>query len=33
MAVLECRQVVPPLEAKAAGRQAACIRVDAKVAA
>jgi len=33
MAVLECRQVVPPLETKSAGRQAACIRVDAKVLA
>ena len=29
MAILECRQVVPPLEAKAPGRQAACIRVPA----
>jgi oligopeptide/dipeptide ABC transporter ATP-binding protein len=34
MAVLECRQIVPPLEAKAPGRNAACIRVEAeKVAA
>jgi len=30
MAVAECRQVVPPLERKAAGRQAACIRVPAE---
>ncbi|MEO8884013.1 MAG: oligopeptide/dipeptide ABC transporter ATP-binding protein, partial [Devosia sp.] len=33
MAILECRQAAPPLETKAAGRQAACIRVDAKVLA
>jgi oligopeptide/dipeptide ABC transporter ATP-binding protein len=33
MATIECRQVVPPLEAKAAGRQAACIHVPAEAIA
>ena len=32
-AIMECRQVVPPLENKAPGRQAACIRVPALAAA
>ena len=29
MAIMECRQVTPPLETKAPGREAACIRVPA----
>jgi hypothetical protein len=33
MAVMECRQVTPPLEEKAPGRLAACIRVPAEVPA
>jgi hypothetical protein len=27
MAIEECRQLTPPLETKAVGREAACIRV------
>jgi oligopeptide/dipeptide ABC transporter ATP-binding protein len=33
LAVAECRQIAPPLETKAAGRQAACIRVPAEAVA
>jgi oligopeptide/dipeptide ABC transporter ATP-binding protein len=33
MAISACRQVTPPLEAKAPGRAAACIRVDAEAVA
>ncbi|MBI4921290.1 MAG: ABC transporter ATP-binding protein [Devosia nanyangense] len=33
LAVAECRQTAPPLETKAAGRQAACIRVAAEMVA
>jgi len=33
MATIECRRVVPPLETKAPGQQAACIHVPALVAA
>ena len=33
IAVVECRQIVPPLEAKAPGRRAACIRVPTAASA
>jgi oligopeptide/dipeptide ABC transporter ATP-binding protein len=33
MAIAECRRAMPPLEIKSAGRQAACIRVDAEMVA
>jgi oligopeptide/dipeptide ABC transporter ATP-binding protein len=33
IAVVECRQIVPPLEAKAPGRRAACIRVPTEASA
>jgi hypothetical protein len=33
MAITACHQIVPPLELKAPGRAAACIRVDAEAVA
>jgi hypothetical protein len=33
MAIATCHQVTPPLEIKAPGRQAACLRVDAEMVA